>query len=107
MYSRMARDTVENAAKVKNLEPHVAYCNAFFFLSSNVMAPSKTGKSAATAAKKSSAKKEKVFHPQSRKADQLSRKSLRKDKMGGLATGRNKKHNLLGELLFIMEVSHD
>lgn len=80
--------------------PITIWLNAFFSLSSKAMAPSKTGKSAATAAKKSSAKKEKVFHPQSRKADQLSRKSLRKEKMGGLATGRNKKHNLLGELLF-------
>ncbi|KAE9391344.1 hypothetical protein BT96DRAFT_888745 [Gymnopus androsaceus JB14] len=61
------------------------------------MAPSKTGKSAAAAAKKSSGKKEKVFHPQSRKADQLSRKSLRKEKMGSLVSSRNKKHNLLAD----------
>ncbi|KAJ3908107.1 hypothetical protein F5879DRAFT_408510 [Lentinula edodes] len=39
------------------------------------MAPSKTGK-----ASTKSSKKEKIFHPQSRKADQLSRKALRKDK---------------------------
>ncbi|KAJ3889273.1 hypothetical protein GG344DRAFT_67262 [Lentinula edodes] len=56
------------------------------------MAPSKTGKSSTKASKK-----EKVFHPQSRKADQLSRKALRKDKLVSLVSSRNKKHDILAD----------
>ncbi|KAG6891222.1 hypothetical protein C0995_008474 [Termitomyces sp. Mi166 len=57
------------------------------------MAPSKTPKKAASAPKK-----EKVFHPSSRKADQLARKALRKGKLGNLASKRSQKHNSLGTL---------
>ncbi|KAF9531780.1 hypothetical protein CPB83DRAFT_848715 [Crepidotus variabilis] len=42
-----------------------------------------------------SAKKEKVFHPSSRKAGQLARKALRKGKVGNLSSERHKKHNSL------------
>ncbi|KAJ3798346.1 hypothetical protein GGU11DRAFT_781217 [Lentinula aff. detonsa] len=57
------------------------------------MAPSKTGKATAT----KSSKKEKIFHPQSRKADQLSRKALRKEKLVSLVSNRNKKHDMLAD----------
>ncbi|KAJ4473856.1 hypothetical protein J3R30DRAFT_3296289 [Lentinula aciculospora] len=57
------------------------------------MAPSKPGKAAAT----KSSKKEKIFHPQSRKADQLSRKALRKEKIVSLVSSRNKKHDVLAD----------
>ena len=50
------------------------------------MAPSKTAKP----------KKEKVFHPASRKAGQLARNALRKGKLGNLSTKRNQKHHSLG-----------
>ncbi|EIW79279.1 hypothetical protein CONPUDRAFT_138424 [Coniophora puteana RWD-64-598 SS2] len=46
------------------------------------MAPSKTGKSA---------KKEKIFHPDSRKAGQLNRVQIRKNKLADAAAKRNKK----------------
>jgi translation machinery-associated protein 16 len=66
------------------------------------MAPSKPGKPSsapnAVAAKTKSAgkPKEKVFHPDSRKAGQLARKALRKGKLGNLAAKRtSKKHTLL------------
>jgi translation machinery-associated protein 16 len=55
------------------------------------MAPSKTGKTAVP-----KPKKEKVYHPESRKAGQLARNSLRKGKLGNLASKRGKKHNSLG-----------
>ncbi|KAG5353791.1 hypothetical protein C0989_001908 [Termitomyces sp. Mn162] len=55
------------------------------------MAPSKTPKTAASAPKK-----EKIFHPSSRKADQLARKALRKGKLGNLASKRSQKQNSLG-----------
>ncbi|KAJ3755064.1 hypothetical protein EV360DRAFT_50427 [Lentinula raphanica] len=59
------------------------------------MAPSqKTGKAAAAS---KSTKKEKIFHPQSRKADQLSRKALRKEKLVSIASSRNKKHDMLAD----------
>jgi len=51
------------------------------------MAPSKTPK--ATPA----IKKEKVYHPSSRKAGQLARNALRKGKLGNLASKRGQKHN--------------
>ncbi|KAG5724930.1 UPF0534 like protein [Termitomyces sp. T112] len=54
------------------------------------MAPSKTPKTAASAPKK-----EKIFHPSSRKADQLARKALRKGKLGNLASRRSQKQNSL------------
>lgn len=53
------------------------------------MAPSKQ--------KSSSNKKEKVFHPSSRKANQLARKSLRSAKLVSLLNERHRKHNSLGE----------
>ncbi|EIN09527.1 hypothetical protein PUNSTDRAFT_101382 [Punctularia strigosozonata HHB-11173 SS5] len=55
------------------------------------MAPSKTNKSAPKD-KKESARKEKIFHPQSRKAGQLARTQLRKDKLASAASKRAKKH---------------
>ncbi|KAG2743223.1 hypothetical protein P692DRAFT_20747132 [Suillus brevipes Sb2] len=51
------------------------------------MAPSKTPKST------SRPKKEKVFHPDSRKAGQLSRVQLRKAKLADAASKRTKKHS--------------
>jgi hypothetical protein len=41
-------------------------------------------------------KKEKLFHPASRKAGQLARHALCKGKLGNLATKRNQKHHSLG-----------
>ena len=41
-------------------------------------------------------KKEKVFHPSSRKAGQLARNALRKGKLGNLSTKRSQKHDSLG-----------
>ncbi|KAF9077911.1 hypothetical protein BDP27DRAFT_1310400 [Rhodocollybia butyracea] len=62
------------------------------------MAPSKTSKNASSKPKpSSSSKKEKIFHPQSRKADQLSRKSLRKEKIGSKVSSRHKKHDVLAD----------
>lgn len=65
------------------------------------MAPSKSPKTAAKTAggKVASAKKEKVYHPESRKASQLARKALRKGKLGNLAQKRGKKHNDLRALI--------
>jgi hypothetical protein len=54
------------------------------------MAPSKTPKST------SRPKKEKVFHPDSRKAGQLSRVQLRKAKLADAASKRTKKHSAQG-----------
>ncbi|KAG6891558.1 hypothetical protein C0992_004416 [Termitomyces sp. T32_za158] len=54
------------------------------------MAPNKTPKKAVSVPKK-----EKVFHPSSRKADQLARKALRKGKLGNLASKRSQKQNSL------------
>ena len=56
------------------------------------MAPTTTAKSAVA----SKVKKEKVFHPASRKAGQLARHALRKGKLGNLLTKRNQKHHSLG-----------
>ncbi|TFK39988.1 translation machinery-associated protein 16, partial [Crucibulum laeve] len=53
------------------------------------MAPAKTGKAAPAP------KKEKVFHPSSRKAGQFARHALRKGKLGNLASKRGQKHNSL------------
>ncbi|KII87422.1 hypothetical protein PLICRDRAFT_142685 [Plicaturopsis crispa FD-325 SS-3] len=50
------------------------------------MAPSKTGKAAAP-----KPKKEKVFHPESRKAGQIARSQLRKGKLVGQASKRGKR----------------
>jgi hypothetical protein len=44
------------------------------------------------------AKKEKVFHPESRKAGQLARKQLRKSKLAGQASKRVKLHSSKGKL---------
>ncbi|KAF8216418.1 hypothetical protein K438DRAFT_1925583 [Mycena galopus ATCC 62051] len=44
------------------------------------------------------AKKEKVFHPDSRKAGQLARKALRKGKLGNLRTKRSQKASSMLEL---------
>ncbi|KAJ3571818.1 hypothetical protein NP233_g3492 [Leucocoprinus birnbaumii] len=57
------------------------------------MAPSQTAKSAA-----SKTKKEKVFHPASRKAGQLARKSLRKGKLGNLSSKRAQKHHVRADI---------
>lgn len=59
------------------------------------MAPTTSAKSAVA----SKGKKEKVFHPASRKAGQLARHALRKGKLGNLATKRNQKHHSLGVTL--------
>lgn len=50
-----------------------------------------------TGKKAKSQKKEKIFHPQSRKADQLVRAQLRKGKLANLAKNRSKKHGQQGE----------
>jgi len=42
------------------------------------------------------AKREKVFHPESRKAEQLARKQLRKSKLAGQASKRAKLHSAKG-----------
>ncbi|KAI0322811.1 hypothetical protein OF83DRAFT_1048457 [Amylostereum chailletii] len=54
------------------------------------MAPSKSPK---TGVKEKKEKKEKVFHPDSRKAGQLARTQLRKGKLAGQASKRSKKHS--------------
>jgi translation machinery-associated protein 16 len=59
------------------------------------MAPTPTSKSA-TAIKEKKEKKEKLFHPSSRKAGQLARNALRKGKLGNLASKRTHKQNSLG-----------
>ncbi|KIY52997.1 hypothetical protein FISHEDRAFT_63629 [Fistulina hepatica ATCC 64428] len=61
------------------------------------MAPTKTGK----AAKSPAAQKEKVFHPQSRKAGQLARKALRKGKLGNLGAKRVKKADTVADFYSI------
>ncbi|KIM44488.1 hypothetical protein M413DRAFT_24978 [Hebeloma cylindrosporum] len=58
------------------------------------MAPTTSAKSAVA----SKVKKEKLFHPASRKAGQLARNALRKGKLGNLATKRNQKHHSLVDL---------
>jgi len=52
------------------------------------MAPSDSAKKVAT---KSQPKREKIFHPQSRKAGQLARTQLRKSKLTEAASKRHKK----------------
>ena len=42
-------------------------------------------------------KKEKLFHPESRKAGQLARKQLRKSKLAGQASKRTKLHSSKGK----------
>jgi translation machinery-associated protein 16 len=42
-------------------------------------------------------KKEKIFHPESRKAGQLARKQLRKSKLAGHAAKRTKLHSVKGK----------
>jgi hypothetical protein len=44
------------------------------------------------------AKREKIFHPESRKAGQLARKQLRKSKLAGQASKRGKLHSSKGKL---------
>ena len=53
------------------------------------------GTTKAAKASTSAPKKEKVFHPESRKANQIARKALRKGKMGNLAVKRSKKQNVM------------
>ncbi|PPR03211.1 hypothetical protein CVT26_008059 [Gymnopilus dilepis] len=60
------------------------------------MAPTATTRAKTSAAAKE--KKEKVFHPASRKAGQLARHAIRKGKLGNLATKRTQKHNTLADL---------
>ncbi|KAJ7504461.1 hypothetical protein B0H11DRAFT_1982471 [Mycena galericulata] len=62
--------------------------------------PKAAAKSKAAAAAKGGkpAKKEKVFHPDSRKAGQLARNALRKGKLGNLRTKRTKKASGLLDL---------
>jgi translation machinery-associated protein 16 len=43
------------------------------------------------------AKKEKIFHPESRKAEQLARKQLRKSKLTEHASKRAKLHSIKGK----------
>jgi hypothetical protein len=43
-------------------------------------------------------KREKLFHPESRKAGQLARKQLRKSKLAGQASNRAKLHSSKGKL---------
>ncbi|ESK94923.1 hypothetical protein Moror_14090 [Moniliophthora roreri MCA 2997] len=57
------------------------------------MAPTKTGKSSTS----KPAKKEKVFHPESRKAAQLNRKSVRKEKMSNLTSNRKQRYHSLAD----------
>ncbi|KIY66445.1 hypothetical protein CYLTODRAFT_377721 [Cylindrobasidium torrendii FP15055 ss-10] len=61
------------------------------------MAPTKTAKTAAATEKTTKpvkhAKKEKIFHPSSRKAGQLQRKNIRQDKLGGQSSVRSKRNN--------------
>lgn len=69
------------------------------------MSPSTTssGKGPASSAKKSASKpkvggkitSDKAFHPQSRKADQLARKAIRKGKIGNLASKRSTKRHVM------------
>ncbi|ETW78962.1 hypothetical protein HETIRDRAFT_460001 [Heterobasidion irregulare TC 32-1] len=54
---------------------------------------SSTSESSSTKAKAKPAKKEKIFHPQSRKAGQLARTQLRQSKLAGQASKRSKKHS--------------
>ena len=57
---------------------------------------SSTSESSSTKAKAKPAKKEKIFHPQSRKAGQLARTQLRQSKLAGQASKRSKKHSSKG-----------
>jgi hypothetical protein len=52
--------------------------------------------SAIKKASKGKPKAEKIFHPASRKAGQMERNSLRKQKMGNQLVKRNKKHMAQG-----------
>ncbi|TFK29755.1 hypothetical protein FA15DRAFT_289497 [Coprinopsis marcescibilis] len=56
------------------------------------MAPSKPAK------KSPSGKREKIFHPSSRKAGQLVRKSHRKDKLQNLTSLRNQRHASMADI---------
>jgi hypothetical protein len=49
------------------------------------------------------AKKEKIFHPESRKAGQLGRKQLRKSKLTGQASNRAKLHSVKGKYSTVAE----
>jgi len=67
------------------------------------MAPSKTGKSSTS----KTVKKEKIFHPESRKAAQLNRKAVRKEKLGNLAVNRKHKSHSLGTYFwYLFWLSH-
>jgi hypothetical protein len=75
--ARAARD-VRDLALSSNGTPRV-----------NDMAPTKKSPKVA--------KKEKIFHPESRKAEQLARKQLRKTKLAGQASKRAKLHSVRGK----------
>ena len=63
--------------------------------------PPKAGKKPST----KSQKKEKIFHPQSRKADQLVRARLRKGKLADLAKARSEKHGKQGAPVLCLSLS--
>ena len=52
-----------------------------------------------------SAKKEKIFHPESRKAGQLGRKQVRKSKLAQQASNRAKLHSAKGKSSVVEAVS--
>lgn len=64
------------------------------------MPPTKPGKKASTQ------KKEKLFHPQSRKAEQLMRVQQRKSKLADLAKARIDKERTQGEQHLIEPQTH-
>ncbi|KXN86609.1 Translation machinery-associated protein 16 [Leucoagaricus sp. SymC.cos] len=53
----------------------------------------------------SKGKKEKVFHPASRKAEQIARKALRKGKLGNLSSKRSQKHDVQVDI-YVLEELH-
>jgi len=53
-----------------------------------------------TTKKSASPKKEKLFHPSSRKAGQLARKAIRQTKLSNIHRERHKKHNASGTLSY-------
>ena len=64
------------------------------------MAPSTTAKTNSATKPKKVVKKEKIFHPSSRKAGQLTRQAHRKSRLQNLASKRSQKHNSLGVLIY-------
>jgi translation machinery-associated protein 16 len=82
-----SRDAADMSVQVKKFEPVLTYATQPFLMPPKAAA--KGGKPP---------KKEKVFHPDSRKAGQLARNALRKGKLGNLRTKRTKKASSLLEL---------